>query len=265
MATPPLRFGVIDDMRADTSFLYRLADLRGRCRPEVNPYDQLKISGDLRILLLDGLHCEVNRTYRIPITFPVNICCVRRLIRKRQNSFCAGLFEGLILDYSHPHRLQVQRLNLQRFLQQTVMIAVGRRASVKELIRFCANLEGGIHHDEPHNKLEESLRQIATALKIGETDFVSRALIGIGLATLRGLEPLEERIASALRRAGEFPKDLERAAAIPETLATRYRKTPSGLEIPVTLNLRALHHRPPRVEGEFTYIDGDPYPNPSKS
>lgn len=244
-------------MRIETSFLYRLADLRGRCRPEINPFDLLKISGDLRILLLDGLHREVNRTYRIPVTFPVNICCVRRLIRRSQDSFCAGLFEGLVVNYPHPHRLEIERLNLQRFLQQPVMIAVGRQASVKELIRFCANLEGGIHHDVPHNKLEESLRLVATALKIGETDFTSRALIGIGLATLRGLEPLEERIASALRRAGEFPKDLERAAAIPERSATRYRKTPSEVEVPVTLNLRALYRRPPRVEGEFTYIDGD--------
>ncbi|MFZ1887570.1 MAG: hypothetical protein WAU33_06035 [Candidatus Binataceae bacterium] len=169
------------------------------------------------------------------------------------------------MDYPPPHRLEIERINLQRFLQQTVMIAVGRQASVKELIRFCANLEGGIHHDEPHKKLEESLRLIASALKIGETDFASRALIGIGLATLRGLEPLEGRIALALRRAGEFPKDLERAAAIPERSATRYSKTPSDVEIPVTLNLRALHHRPPRVEGEFTYIDGDEYLNPPKS
>lgn len=240
-----------------------MMDLRMRCRPDVNPYDQLKISSDLRLLLLDRLHCEVNRIYRIPTTFPVNSCCIRRLVRNRKNSFCAGLFEGLVAAYPHPHRLEVERLNLKDFLQQTVMIAVGRQASVKELIRFCANLEGGIHHDEPHNKLEESLRQIGTALRIGETDFPSRALIGIGLATLRGLEPLEERIASALRRAGEFPKDLERAAAIPESSA--YRRTPSEVETPVTLNLRALPHRPPRIEGELTYIDGDQYLDPPKS
>jgi len=139
-------------MEPDWLFL-RLIDGIAAASVSSDTYVILRASGELRLLLLEGLLNRVNRERRLEIRF--RVCDVMnsaytQLILSDNPSFYSAV-DALDPEMEVPPGLQSDPavLPLDRFLALPVVKVQDRFATIRDIITYAANVSGGVHLGEP--------------------------------------------------------------------------------------------------------------------
>jgi hypothetical protein len=209
------------EMRNKELFLKTLSDLRDRLSDLGHhvegeyEYRVIRLSGLLRQLLLDGLVDQVNRP-RLRLLFQINANVLERGTMLPQPSSQPSIpiywQAGDLLDPDSAEFLlgpagaslvKRQKMNIRQFLSTAVASWNGDKITVEALIRYTANVHGGVHPlKERLTRQGETIapnlamrRMRALPVKIDGCEPVLSMLPRIASVTLKGLRPLEELLA----------------------------------------------------------------------
>lgn len=178
-------------MTSDELFLRTLQDLEKRCDgaedPEVVEYDTLPVAALLRKLLLDknSLVAQVNRSRKLKILYPIN----------RYDLPVGVTFS--IQDGLDPDTAQEpvpQYVTRDRFLETVIGRSEGTAFTVKNIINYCAHVQGAVHSGFPHGEVEKKLETLAASVSIQGSNVVTRSLRAIGRVTEKGLRQLADTV-----------------------------------------------------------------------
>ena len=179
-------------MDRNALFVRTIEDLRSKIASN-DEYESLKASGLIRTLLLDSgnLVDEVNRRFRLKITFTYADSSqgypaeMRKLLNPSQWAVLDGLYPGTQITTA----VNVTT-NRGPFLSQMVLINRGEELSVKDVIKYAANVLGGVHAGKVKKgeSKEEALEKL-TGL-FGNLPTALMQLRAIAHVVLDGLEPL---------------------------------------------------------------------------
>ena len=153
----------------------------------------IDLSRILRQLLADqhSLVQTVNAN-KVPIRFLVN--SFREMPQGLPPPTFLLLEDALDPDTSPPIYPPPIELTMDDFLNHVVLIIKGQQHTVKDIIRFAANVAGGIHHD-PRPKLEYALiKAFSEMFGLGGLPAGVRQLRAISRVTLKALSPLIEDV-----------------------------------------------------------------------
>lgn len=157
------------------------------------PWDEyalLRSSAIVRALLLDDaplLH-QVNRQRRRRIQFAVFESYVSAEILKDKPFFYSvgsGLSPRLSIVTG-----TVTTLNLDQFLKYRVTVVADRRIDVQTVVKFLANVAGGVHPGTPKTELEALLGEANDGLGIGGVGSIAASMQGIADVVATACEPL---------------------------------------------------------------------------
>lgn len=88
-----------------------------------------------------------------------------------------------------------ETLTRNQFGQHVVAFSRGEKITIKDIVKYNANLRGGIHWS-PDSKGEYHKLRVLESLYLGGIAAPVRDLKAIGRVTLRGLDPLIDRVRS---------------------------------------------------------------------
>jgi hypothetical protein len=108
--------------------------------------------------------------------------------------------------------------------------------------------------------------RIGSALRFGDVDATTRALVPVGIVTLKALRPLFNKVRGELLAQGRFPVELADVIGDSDLWHDLGWGIASAGEIPVTLQLSALPNWPRsgekgktfQVRGEMTFVEPPP-------
>ncbi len=174
----------------ERQFCLRIEELRTLVQSH-DERDLLRISATLRLLLLDGLMHKANRRLRLDIKFTTT---------DYQMPTNAGVLVwsvqyGIYPPLAHSGR-QPLTLNLDQFLAKPIAKFNEIIVTVKDAIRFEANVQGGVHvgNVDLHNPNEVAMD--SSMLTVGGYRPTLTQLVPIGLVVSNALDPLYNAILS---------------------------------------------------------------------
>lgn len=176
----------------EQSFLRFILDLQQRVAVN-DRFDLLEASAILRRLLLDAgpiLHI-VNRSYRERLRFPI----VHRDPESLYDQ--AGQkpsFDHVVLSPAFADPSDIRHLTLDEFLSKPVLYGSQGAYTVRDVIKVCANLKGGIHFDDPATSVEQALVELDKNYLPFFIDASLASLPDIAWAAINGSRPLIEAI-----------------------------------------------------------------------
>jgi hypothetical protein len=201
----------------DDLFLATIDDATNRVANRTT-YDLLMAAGLLRKLLVDGqsLVHIANRTRHVRIRYRVNdpkLAETREQLRSivGEDPVFHAVFDGLNPGiFAAPHA--PVELTEGQFLALPVMFYRDVDFSIGDVIRFVANVSGGVHAGAPLGSEQHLMRELETTAEAlfaspekmvafpVRTDFsigppMLRQLISIGAVAIGALQPLCDRIA----------------------------------------------------------------------
>lgn len=202
-------------MTYDELFLCTLEDLQsrlGRAKPALahaprQQYEMLMVSGLLRKLILDNgsLVSLVNRTRRIPLRYKVagwpyfsGSGTGRVYVRSRIEPGALPIVpsEELLPEYFRD-LLKERVLTLGHMLATPLAIYNGVAFTAKGIIRYAANLGGGIHvGGRPRDEMEEALQRFGDDIWVDGYPLAIAGLWDVGEVVVAGLEPLRLAVGS---------------------------------------------------------------------
>lgn len=179
---------------AEWLFVETLDELRHRCQ---NPdkrsrYELLGIAPLLRKLLIDNapLLNTVRRVRsEIPLEFRIRPWHARDRFEDQGITRYLGLGNEELVGGDETAPIT----KLGKFIKIVVGIAQGERLTVHSVIRYYANVEGGVHFGVPKDAGEATLSRIAPML-LGHTTGQIEILAYLGQIVVNALEPLRRSI-----------------------------------------------------------------------
>jgi hypothetical protein len=173
--------------RAEYIFLATLMDINAKLS-EGTRYDLIRAAGLLRQLLLDPtpLMHKVNRTYRRKIRFEV--------LDTRVEPPGSPSLAWQNPDPSLWPGARTITVDLDGFLRIPILTTQGARATVRDLIRTCANVKGGVHLGKVNTPEEGTLIDWDRAIRLLGEEPSLRAISGVCRVVLRALHPLTQDI-----------------------------------------------------------------------
>lgn len=177
-------------MQAERLFLERCDQIAHRVHSP-REIDLLDLASGLRQLLLDGppLIHKVNRTHRLKLRFRVG----NFTLQPDKFTTVLALEDGLDPDTARPGK-PVSEVDLDGLLAHKVIIMRQASHSVAHVIRFAANVAGGVHHDQKPREAQIVLADYSAMFGLGGLPAGIRQLQAIGRVTLKGLSPLMEAV-----------------------------------------------------------------------
>jgi hypothetical protein len=159
-------------------------------------YDLLQSSGLLRHLLIDGqsLVDQVNRRHRCKLTFMII-------------DPVPGLPGSPTHHWRNPDPTNIPGaktvvVSLKQLLATPCLTVGGVVGAVKDVIKTCANVKGGIHSGDAESPTEQMIVDWDEAVKLLGEEPSLRALAGICTVVLRGLTPLVAALATSSSQGG---------------------------------------------------------------
>ena len=170
-------------------FLHTL-DRLGACISSNDPFEILDASGELRKLLLDSspLVNQINREFKLKLRFRVGE--TQQFPPGFPKPVIWSIQDGLDPDTAPPGRSS-KELTRDQFLAFTVLKVRDSEFSVRDVIKFEANVMGGIHSGSPKEAKEQVLAELDRIFELGGHRASLRQLMAIGRVVLKGLEPLQ--------------------------------------------------------------------------
>lgn len=176
-------------MDADQLFVQTLKDLAARSAPGATEYDLLQTAALLRRLLLDGsasLVHQVNRTRRQEVRYRAN----RRAPPSDPAPTFWAIQDGFDPDTAVPGLSHPEALDLDQLLNAPLMLMGGQILSVREVIRYVANVAGGVHLGLPRTPKEQALASVGATIRLGGQSPEVRSLLAVARVVSKGLAPL---------------------------------------------------------------------------
>ena len=172
-------------------FIETIIDIIEKLRND-RKYDTIKASGLLRHLLLDKepLVYKINKKYKVKLEFEV--------IEYKEKIPIENDLELHIrnLDSNNFPGAKTVKTSLKELLSINCINYKGTEITVKELIKYCAHIKGGIHTGKPEDKIDETLIAIDDKVKMLEEESSIILLKGIIQIILKGLKPLVRKISA---------------------------------------------------------------------
>jgi hypothetical protein len=143
----------------------------------------------LRQLLLDPLIHQVNRQRRLKLRFVVG----EFTLKPDGYTRILSLEDGLDPETRRPDTPR-KEVNLDGFLGHTILYLKGQPHSVSDVIKFAANVAGGVHRTENPEDRQKLIARYAASVSLGGLPGAIRQLQAIARVTLKGLRPLIEAV-----------------------------------------------------------------------
>lgn len=167
-------------------FLSTVADL-DRKLVEGSHYSLIRAAGLLRQLLLDQVPLveEINRTHRISLHFEV--------VDYNHVPPIAFDHHWRFIDPPEPGRGVTVR-GLRGILRVPIYRSGDGIATVRDVIRACANAKGGVHYGPAQGTKERDLLEWDLVAKFFGREPSVAAVVAVGKVVLKGLRPLVEAV-----------------------------------------------------------------------
>jgi len=179
----------------DYLFLRTLDDLAEKVKSS-DPYDLLAISAILRKLLLDGdpLVHQVNKIRRIKLFFFIGLPPdFSSQIPKISNW---SIQDGFDPETGRPGR-PTATVTMDGLLSAKILMLNRKIFTVRDIIKFEANIKGGIHAGQPKEQSEYEIDYAAKYISMFGERFSLHQMRSMGRVVLQGLSPLKEAILSS--------------------------------------------------------------------
>lgn len=150
-------------------------------------YGLIRAAGLLRQLLLDGLIHEVNRPYRLKLTFEV--------IEFDSTPRGQPVTHWQTLNPSAFPGVKVVTVGLAALLAIPVLRVGKSTASVRDVIKACANAKGGVHYGPPGNSQEDLVLAWDKRFQASTVEISLDFLAGLCKVCLAGVQPIVNAIA----------------------------------------------------------------------
>lgn len=176
----------------EQSFLRFILDLQYRTAVS-NRFDLLEASAILRRMLLDArpiIHI-VNRAYHERLRFPIVKSNPELLYDQAGEK---PSFHYVALSPAFADQSDIRHLKYDEFLSTPALHGSQGAYAVRDVIKVCANLKGGIHFDTPTTSLEQTLIELDKNYLPFFIDASLASLPDIAWATVNGCRPLIEAI-----------------------------------------------------------------------
>lgn len=151
-------------------------------------YSLIRASGLLRQLLLDGLLHRVNRSHKLSIKF----CTINFYKYPPPDMKVSAHWRSL--DPSYFPGADTIECSLDRFLEAPCLVFQDHQATVKDLIRACANAKGGVHLGKARMSAEQVVLDWDQAITLIGEEPSLMAIKGICRIVLAGLKDLALKI-----------------------------------------------------------------------
>ena len=158
------------------------------------PYNLTKASAIIRQLLINGtpLMNQANAHHKLKITFPVSQFSVPDL----SEPINQGMGIWIIQDTLYPPEKPTDPcdyLRRDQFLSKIIMLIYGMEISIKDVIKFEANVKGGVHLKNVLSKDEEKIMEfLANTISILGDRPTRRIQSSIGKSVIEGLKELRQ-------------------------------------------------------------------------
>ena len=175
-------------MDTNTLFLKTLEDIESRLA-QSDPYEILLIAGLLRKLFLDDhpLVDQVNRTHRVKIEFEVT-APFNKPDEGDKNSLWS-VQDGLDPDTAAPGKKRLL-LSRDQFFQTVVAMIYGTSFTIRDVVKFEANVAGAVHAGSPKTEKEKALNTLGEHFGVGGYEPTLRQLLAIARVSIKALAPL---------------------------------------------------------------------------
>ena len=159
-------------------------------------YELLSCSRLLRQLLLDQTPLTVVANRRIGLKFQYHITDASEFIQqlRSMNVVTYAAIEGLLPDTAHLIGSKPIMVNRDKFFRAICLIHLDRDFRVRDIIRYCANVAGGIHYESMPDEEGRMMRALDQLWEIQGQAACNAHIKIISTITLRALKPLRERI-----------------------------------------------------------------------
>ena len=156
-------------------------------------YDIIKASGLLRQLLLDKepLVYIINRKFKVKLEFEVIEYRDKLPIDDGRTELHAKF-----LNPNFPGAKTV-KTSLKEFLSINCLEYKSTTITIKEIIKYCSHVKGGIHTGKPEDDIDITLISLDKMIKILEEESSIVLLTGIIQIVLNGLKPLIKEISKS--------------------------------------------------------------------
>lgn len=175
-------------------FLHTL-DRLDACISSNDPFEILDASGELGKLLLDSspLVHQINREFKLKLRFQVGEA--QHFAPGFPKPVIWSIQDGLDPDTAPPGRSS-KELTRDQFLAFTVLKMRDSEFSLRDVIKFEANVMGGVHSGSPKEVKEQVLAELDRIFELGGHRASLRQLMAVGRVVLKGLEPLRRSVES---------------------------------------------------------------------
>lgn len=186
-------------MNSDNLFLRSLDDLHLSINSG-DEYEVLRAAGILRQLFLDGsasLVDKVNRNHKLQLRFRVNkpsFSCVADVPKPDVWSAVDSIDPRRSLNLN-----TATDLKRDAFLRLCLGRVQGQDYLVVDIIKFTANVAGGIHAGSPKDAKEKALEKLRGLYVFSELNILLMHLRSIGRIVLEALHPLRDRVLNLSR------------------------------------------------------------------
>ena len=85
-------------------------------------------------------------------------------------------------------------VDLEKFLKTTILVKDGKEYSVRDVVAYEANVDGGVHLGSPEEQAHKEIIDINKSILIGGYSPLLRQLKSIGRVVLKGLKPLRDDV-----------------------------------------------------------------------
>ena len=176
----------------DRLFLLALDDLEQKIASG-DGYETLGASRILRQLFFDEppLVDQVNRERRVRLQFQIAAHVFPDRVR---NALGYWEGDGLDPDTAPPGPPSVRTRD--QFLAQPVLLQAGVTYSIADIIKFEANVMGGVHASPPREEKHKALAAVGNMFHVQGLPGSLAQLQAIGRVVLRALKPLRDQISA---------------------------------------------------------------------
>jgi hypothetical protein len=117
------------------------------------------------------------------------------------SSFSRGFpEEGLIFVYENPDpsivdNARTRKVKLDKFLALKAVFSRGSYISLGDVIRYCANVAGGVHRGAPKNKNNaKEIHEQASAIILNGLPYPAEVVRNVVSMSMTGLKPIYDRL-----------------------------------------------------------------------
>lgn len=180
-------------MNDEKLFIHTLNDLYKSINSN-NEYEVLRVSGLIRQLFLDGgssLFDRVNRNYRLKLNFEI------AEYNSPKNFLPTPLISASFTELEPkeaPSHWVRKKLNRDKFFSYVIAEVEEHKYSIRELVKFAANIMGGIHSSDASEDKDKSLEKLRGIYIFSNINIALLFIKAVGKNILETLIPLRNKV-----------------------------------------------------------------------